>query len=94
MSDPKETSNDSFQEAVNVLGQIMDQELETEHIQTLMTHYKELCESRGEVVWPEDTDVTEEEVETAIQFLEENQYDSLKRTIQSYQGLYIPIVKT
>lgn len=90
MSEKNANDGDSFQKAVNVVGQILDNELESNHINTLLSHYQNLCQNKGQVVWPEKDDVTSEDVKDAMEFLNNNGYDSLCNHIKSYQGLYIP----
>lgn len=93
MSELKTETKDSFQTAVNVVGQILNNELEANRISTLMSYYQELCETNGHVVWPEQNEVTSGDVEEAIDYLDNNNYDDLCSYIKSYQGLYIPEIK-
>lgn len=90
MSELTSETDDSFQKAVNVVGQILDNELETNRINKMMSHYQKLCENRGQVVWPKEDDVTEKEVDDALKFLKDNEYTTLYNEVKSYQGLYIP----
>lgn len=79
-----------FQRLVDTLWYIAEQESDGDHIQGTVTSLADLYKWYGEVLRPEDRELTPEDTRVSMELAEEYDYDRVVDTLRAYEGYWIP----
>jgi hypothetical protein len=72
-----EESESDLQSVSRVVRAVCDEEADGDHIRSIMLDFAGICHEYGGVVWPDEAEVTEEDVRITLRLLDEYEFDSL-----------------